>query len=162
VTYSQQSHKKTSESTSPHALSAFCPSSRKFNAYLRFLTFLEKGDFSPYPDSQAGENIRSLFGDTPIMIMSNLLRSLAMSTIVSFSLPMLAVGTLLLSLSLASHIPGVGFIGEMGSSQVLRFLTIFGSGYPLHGILSIGLAFAVAGSLFDLFNFYIHQGNRGE
>jgi hypothetical protein len=96
------------------------------------------------------------------MIMSNLLRSLAMSTIISFSLPMLAVGTLLLSLSLASHIPGVGFIGEMGSSQVLRFLTIFGSGYPLQGFLSIGLAFAVAGSLFDLFNFYIHQGNRGE
>jgi hypothetical protein len=46
--------------------------------------------------------------------------------------------------------------------QILQFLTIFGGGYPLQGMLTIAVTFAFVGSLFDLFNFYVYQTNRGQ
>jgi hypothetical protein len=93
-------------------------------------------------------------------MMLNLLRSLLLSTLFSFTAPVALLGTILLTLYLASYIPWVGFIGQVGSNQMLQFLSIFGSGYPAQGLVIIGIAFAVVGSLFDLFNFYVYQGNR--
>lgn len=94
------------------------------------------------------------------MVIS-LLRSLLFSTLLSFAIPLIAVGSILATLYTASYVPGIACIGQIGASQIVRFLSVFGSGYPVQGILIIGGTFAVAGSLFDLFNFYVNQGSRG-
>jgi hypothetical protein len=94
--------------------------------------------------------------------MLTLLRSLLFSTLLSFITPVLTVGAILTALFAVSYLPGFTFISQMGSSQILQFLTIFGSGYPLQGLLIIAVTFALVGSLFDLFNFYVYQGTRGQ
>lgn len=94
------------------------------------------------------------------MVIS-LLRSLLFSTILSFAIPLIAVGGILGTLYTASYVPGIACVGQIGATQIVRFLSVFGSGYPVQGILIIGGTFAVAGSLFDLFNFYVNQGSRG-
>lgn len=94
------------------------------------------------------------------MVIS-LLRSLLFSTILSFVVPIIAVGGVLITLHTVSYVPGIAELGQNGASQIVRFLSVFGSGYPVQGILIIGGTFAIAGSLFDLFNFYVKCGSRG-
>ncbi|WP_422661965.1 hypothetical protein [Pannus brasiliensis] len=94
--------------------------------------------------------------------MLTLLRSLLFTTLLSFLTPVLLVGASLTALCVTSYLPGFSFISQTGSDQILEFLTIFGSGYPVQGMLTIGITFALVGSLFDLFNFYVYQGTRGQ
>ncbi|MCU0533219.1 MAG: hypothetical protein MUD14_04895 [Hydrococcus sp. Prado102] len=89
--------------------------------------------------------------------MSNLLRSLLLTTLLSFTMPILLVsGTLAVSLAL-SYVPGLTSLGQIGASQILGFLTIFGSGYPIQGMLIVGLSWGMVGGLFELYNFYLYQ-----
>jgi hypothetical protein len=92
--------------------------------------------------------------------MSNLLRSLALTTLFSFSTPILFMGGLLLSLWLLSFLPLIDFIGQFGENQVVQFLTIFGNGYPLTGLFIIGATCGLVGGVFNLFNFYLYQNVR--
>jgi hypothetical protein len=94
--------------------------------------------------------------------MLTLLRSLLFSTLLSFVAPVLLVGSILAALFATSHVPGFTWVSQTGFSQILQFLTIFGGGYPLQGMLTIAVTFAFVGSLFDLFNFYVYQTNRGQ
>ncbi|PSF37815.1 hypothetical protein C7H19_07470 [Aphanothece hegewaldii CCALA 016] len=94
------------------------------------------------------------------MVIS-LLRSLLFSTVLSFVVPIFAVGGVFATLCTVSYVPGIASVGQIGASSIVGFLSVFGSGYPIQGILIIGGTFAVAGSLFDLFNFYVNQGSRG-
>jgi hypothetical protein len=94
--------------------------------------------------------------------MLTLLRSLLFSTLLSFVAPVLLVGTILTALFATSYLPGFTWICQAVVSQIVQFLTIFGSGYPLQGMFTIAVTFAFVGSLFDLFNFYVYQGNRGQ
>jgi hypothetical protein len=94
--------------------------------------------------------------------MLTLLRSLLFSTLLSFVAPVLLVGSILAALLATSHVPGFTWVSQTVFSQILQFLTIFGDGYPLQGMLTIAFTFAFVGSLFDLFNFYVYQTNRGQ
>ncbi|MGL5034612.1 MAG: hypothetical protein ACRC6M_12520 [Microcystaceae cyanobacterium] len=92
--------------------------------------------------------------------MSKLMRSLVLSAILSFATPVLMVSTLLSSLWLISCLPWVSAIGQVGSSQLVQFLTVFGDGSPLPGLLIIGATCALVGGVFDLFNFCLYQNSN--
>ena len=93
--------------------------------------------------------------------LSNFLCSLLLTTLVSFAAPIILVGTMLATLSVASYIPGLTFLGQTGATQILEFLAVFGSSYPVQGILTIGFACGLVGGLFDMYNFYCYQNLRG-
>lgn len=99
----------------------------------------------------------------------NLIRSVLLSMIVSFTAPVAIIGLMLavsygidgLSSMSCLGVPGSSPLnGEAGldfvnmASQITGFLVIFGRGSPVEGILILGLASSVAGGLFDLFNSY--------
>ena len=93
--------------------------------------------------------------------MSNLLRSLILTALLTFISPILLLTGLLATLSIFSYLPGLASFGQVGASQILAFLATFGSGYPLQGMLIIGFTCGSVGSLFDLFNFCLYQSVRG-
>ncbi len=89
--------------------------------------------------------------------MSNLLRSLLLTTFLSFTTPILAIGGILAAASAVSYVPGLTGFAQIGASQIWEFLTIFGSGCPVQGIFIIGLSWGMAGCLFELYNFCLYQ-----
>lgn len=93
-------------------------------------------------------------------IVPNFLRSLLLTSVLSFAAPLLLVGGALVSLSLLGYIPLLEKIGQTGAEQILGFLAIFGSGCPLEGILVIGCACGFVGGLFDTYAFYRYQNLR--
>lgn len=93
--------------------------------------------------------------------MSNLFRSLFLTALLSFMTPLLLLGGVLASLLAVSYIPGIGEFGQFGEAQLLTFLSIFGDGYPLQGMLTIGVTCSTVAGLFDVFNFYLYQDARG-
>ncbi|MEB3175654.1 MAG: hypothetical protein VKN60_10805 [Cyanobacteriota bacterium] len=94
--------------------------------------------------------------------MSNLLRSLVLTTFFSFTAPILLLCALLWGLWLLSWVPWLTSLGEMGVSQLLQILTVFGAGSPWPGLLVIGATCSLVGGFFDLFNFCLYQDGRGE
>ncbi len=94
-------------------------------------------------------------------ILSQSLRSLILTALLSFLAPILTVGFLLITLSVASYIPGLETIGQTSAAKILSFLTIFGSGCPLNGILIIGFTCASVGGLFKLYTLYRYQSLGG-
>lgn len=93
--------------------------------------------------------------------MSNLFRSLCLTALLSFITPLFLLGSMLGVLLAVSYIPGIADIGQIGENQILTFLSIFGDGYPLQGMLTIGLTCSTVAGLFDVFNFYLYQDVRG-
>ncbi|OUL21515.1 hypothetical protein [Nostoc sp. 106C] len=87
-------------------------------------------------------------------IFTNFLRSLLLTTIFSFVVPMFLVGGFLLLLSLVGHIPGLQRIAEAIATQIIHFLATFGSGTPLRGLLVISLTCSFVGALFDIYAYY--------
>ncbi|MDJ0843203.1 MAG: hypothetical protein AB4044_10090 [Crocosphaera sp.] len=94
--------------------------------------------------------------------MSNLFRSLLLSILLSFVTPVLFLGGVLGTLLTVSYIPGIALLGQLGQELILSFLSTFGEGYPLQGMLTIGVTCAMVGGLFDVFNFYLYQDVRGQ
>lgn len=93
-------------------------------------------------------------------IFPHFLRSLLLTSLLSFVVPVLMLGTVLVVLSAIGYIPGIDILGQIGTEKLVKFLIVFGDGYPLQGLLTIGLTCALVGSLFDLFNFYRYQNIR--
>lgn len=94
-------------------------------------------------------------------ILPNFLRSLLLTSLLTFAAPILLVGGVLASLSILSYIPILEAMGQTGAAQVCMFLAVFGNGCPLEGILVIGLACGLVGALFDTYTFYHYQNLRG-
>jgi hypothetical protein len=92
-----------------------------------------------------------------ITCVSNLLRSLLLTISLSFTLPVLLVGSILAVLSGIAYLPGIALVGQIGFHGVISFLTDFGNGYPLQGIFIIGATCGMVGGAFDMFNFYFYQ-----
>ena len=90
-------------------------------------------------------------------IFSNLFRSLVLTTIFSFIVPIFLVGGMLLVLSLFSYVPGLQGMISIISIQILHFLATFGSGSSLHGLLTISSTCGFVGALFDVYAYYRHQ-----
>ena len=95
-------------------------------------------------------------------VISNFLVSLLITTIISFTAPALVIGIFLGVLLVFGYIPGLALVGKCGVVQISDFLAVFGSGSPFEGVIILGLAFAVVGFFFNIFNFYFYgyQGLR--
>ncbi|MGK7944143.1 MAG: hypothetical protein AB4058_06725 [Microcystaceae cyanobacterium] len=94
--------------------------------------------------------------------MSSLFRSLLLSVLLSFATPCLLVILVLFVFLTLTCVPDIAYIGQSGIESIKAFLVIFGSGYPLQGMMIIAMACSTVGGLFDLYNFYIYQGVKVE
>ncbi len=90
-------------------------------------------------------------------ILPNFLRSLALTMLLSFVAPIVLITVLLATASGIGYIPGLESIGQIGTTQMLSFLTVFGSGCPVQGIMVIGSTCSLVGALFDTYAFYRYQ-----
>ena len=97
-----------------------------------------------------------------INLIFRLISSLVLTTAFTFSAPMALTGLLLGLLILIGYIPGCYWLATNCAEKITGFLAVFGSGYPVQGIIVISLAFAFVGGVFDIFNFYRYQSMSGE
>lgn len=84
-------------------------------------------------------------------IVPPFLRSLLVTSLLSFLLPLAILGAALMSLLLVSSIPLLSELGNSGIRSLVEFLATFGNGNPGEGVLAIGLTCSFVGSLFDVF-----------
>ncbi|NJL89482.1 MAG: hypothetical protein HC916_06495 [Coleofasciculaceae cyanobacterium SM2_1_6] len=82
------------------------------------------------------------------------LRSLLLTMLISFIVPVAMLGMSITGLTLSSHVPMVAAIAQETREYLLAFLNIFGSGCALQGTIVIGTTCSIAGGLFDVYNFY--------
>lgn len=92
-------------------------------------------------------------------IASNLLTSLVVAAFMSFSAPIVLIGAIWSILSLAGYCLGC-VVFHQGTTYLLEFLAVFGSGNPVQGLITLGLTVGVVGVLLDIFNFYRYQSLR--
>ncbi|MBZ8180301.1 hypothetical protein [Oscillatoria salina] len=90
-------------------------------------------------------------------MVPNLIRSLLVSSLISFAAPIFSIGTILAVLSLIGYVPGLELVGKTAAEGVVDFLTVFGSGCAWNGIVTIAFCCALVGGLFDLSTFYRYQ-----
>ncbi|MBH8573820.1 hypothetical protein I8752_12465 [Nostocaceae cyanobacterium CENA369] len=90
-------------------------------------------------------------------IFTNFLRSVLLTIIFSFAVPMFLVGGILLFLTFMGHLPGLQNVTEASATRVLHFLAIFGSGTAFRGLLIISLTCSFVGALFDTYAYYRYQ-----
>lgn len=95
-------------------------------------------------------------------ISSALLRSLLLTSFLSFAAPTLLLGGAIASLTVMGYLPFLEAVSRFGADQLWQFLTTFGSGNALHGILVIGCTCSLVGALFDACTFYRYQNLRGD
>ncbi len=88
------------------------------------------------------------------------LRSLFLTSLVSFLTPLLFVGSTILGLILMGLIPGLDGFSQWVLGLILSFLQTFGSGKALEGLLVIGGACGVVGALFDTYISYRYSSFR--
>ncbi|MGB5961431.1 MAG: hypothetical protein WBG73_12275 [Coleofasciculaceae cyanobacterium] len=90
-------------------------------------------------------------------ILPNFLRSLVLTVFLCFIAPFAVIAVFLASLIGIGYVPGFESVGASGTTQLLQFLAVFGSGCPLQGIIVIGFACGLVGALFDTYSFYRYQ-----
>jgi hypothetical protein len=79
----------------------------------------------------------------------SLARSLTVAVCIGFLLPVLGVSFAIIGLGIATYLPGVDWISQVGLQGLMTVLATFGSGDPLEGLMVIGAAFALVSALFD-------------
>jgi len=89
------------------------------------------------------------------------LRSLVVTSFLSFVAPLLLIGVLVIVLGLAAHVPGLGTASQVMTSQILLFLSVFGNGDEIEGAIVIALACMLVGALFDAYSFYYTSLRNG-
>lgn len=92
-----------------------------------------------------------------MLMFTNFLRSLLLTIIFSFFTPMFFLGGVLVFVSFIGYIPTLQYITEAIAAHIMQFLTIFGSGNPLHGLFIISLTCSFVGALFDTYVYYRYQ-----
>jgi hypothetical protein len=90
-------------------------------------------------------------------IFPNFLRSVLLTSLLSFIAPLLLIGGGLTSFSLIGMVPALQGLGHSGEDLILQFLATFGSGCPLQGCLVIGMTFGLVGALFDTYASFQHS-----
>jgi hypothetical protein len=93
-------------------------------------------------------------------VASSFIVSLVLTATVSFALPVLTIGLVFGLAILICLIPGLTVFGHQAIDAILDFLAVFGTGKPVTGVVTLGLASTVVGVLFDLFNIYCYQSLR--
>lgn len=92
--------------------------------------------------------------------LPNLLRSLLLTSIFSFIVPVFLVGSVLAFLVGLGYIPFLEAVSQVGVVQISHFLAVFGNGSALQGLIVIGLVCSLVGVLFDTYTFYRYQNLR--
>ncbi len=87
-------------------------------------------------------------------LFSTFTRSLLLAALTSFFAPIVLFGAAWLGLQLWAYLPGVGRLGLVANHHIAGFLTVFGNGSPLSGMLIIAMVCALVGTLFDTYAFY--------
>ncbi|MEC4985392.1 MAG: hypothetical protein SAJ37_16145 [Oscillatoria sp. PMC 1068.18] len=95
-------------------------------------------------------------------MVPNLIRSVLVSSLISFTAPIFTIGTVFAGLSLVAYIPGLELVGKTAVEGVVTFLAVFGNGCAWNGMLTIAFCCALVGSLFDLSTFYRYQQLGGQ
>ena len=91
---------------------------------------------------------------------SSFLISLILTATISFAIPVAIVGLVLGLAMIVSITPGFVGFGQQAFGSILEFLATFGTGKPVTGMVTLGLACSFVGILFDLFNTYRYQSLR--
>ena len=90
-------------------------------------------------------------------IFPNFLRSVLLTSLLSFVAPILLIGAGLTGFSLIGLVPALQGVGHSGEEMIWQFLATFGSGCPLQGFLVIGVTFGLVGALFDTYASFGHS-----
>lgn len=90
-------------------------------------------------------------------IFPHFLRSVLLTSLLSFVAPLLLIVVGLISFLLIGLVPPLQGVGRSGEELILHFLATFGSGCPLQGFLVIGLTFGLVGALFDTYASFGHS-----
>lgn len=90
-------------------------------------------------------------------LLPNYLRSLILTILLCFVAPIVLVTALFAALGVISYVPGLETLGQTGTTQMLQFLAVFGSGCPFQGVMTIGSTCSLVGALFDTYAFYRYQ-----
>lgn len=93
-------------------------------------------------------------------LLPNLLQSIFLAALFGFLLPVLGLGGLWGILTLADWGLGWAIVHQVGVEPIVQFLSVFGSGHPLRGLIVIGLACSAVGVLLDSYTLY-RQSLRG-
>ncbi|MEQ8972886.1 MAG: hypothetical protein RIE73_21105 [Coleofasciculus sp. C1-SOL-03] len=89
--------------------------------------------------------------------LPTLIRSLALTTLLSFTAPVVLFMGFFAFLCTLSWVPGLETLGQTGANDVLQFLAIFGNGCFVEGLIVIGLTCSFVAALFDTYAFYSYQ-----
>jgi FlaA1/EpsC-like NDP-sugar epimerase len=90
-------------------------------------------------------------------IWLSLFFSLFLTTLVSFATPVVFFSLILATLVVVSHVPLISIWGTNLYEQVWNFLAVFGEGSATIGLLTIAVACAIVGFLFESLNFYRYR-----
>lgn len=85
------------------------------------------------------------------------LRSLILTVLLSFAAPIFLAAIALTAFSLLSYLPGVSQWGETSCSNLKLFLSTFGAGSAVQGIVTIGIVSSIAGALFDFYALFRYR-----
>ena len=72
----------------------------------------------------------------------------------SFAAPVFLIGCAIAFLNIVSYVPGFWESSNNGTSYILEFLAVFGSGKPLQGMITLGVTVSIVGILLDMLNLY--------
>ena len=92
-----------------------------------------------------------------MLISPAFLRSLLLASTFSFAAPVVLISLVLVALSLVAQVPVTTAIALITAEKLLAFLSVFGSGDAVQGVLIIGFTCATVGALFDTYAFYRYQ-----
>jgi hypothetical protein len=87
----------------------------------------------------------------------SLLFSLVLTSLMSFTIPIVLCFLLLGSLHLIAHLEVATMWANIAYENTWRFFAVFGAGSAGMGILIIALVGAIAGLIFESLNFYRYQ-----
>ena len=94
-------------------------------------------------------------------VLVSLFFSLVLTSFVGFSIPIILAIVLLGGLSLVSHLDVVAIWmavwADIAYVHICGFLAVFGEGSTWNGIMMIAIVSAIAGLIFESFNFYRYQ-----
>jgi hypothetical protein len=82
--------------------------------------------------------------------LTNFVLFLVLTIFFSFATPIIFVGGLMAGLAMLHMIPGFETLAQICIDSILQFLAAFGNGYPISGVLTIGLACGFVGGLFKV------------
>lgn len=91
------------------------------------------------------------------MRTKTVVRSLIVASFISFVIPLLVMGGVVVALALVAYVPGLATLSQVITAQVLQFLSTFGNGDAINGAVVISLTFTLVGALFDTYSSYFRS-----